>query len=199
MLETVAAILKDYIKSAPSETFSSKDRTGIPNDVAMLATARFISVVETEHGRHLAEGLVKQATGSDRMTARFLHREWFEFTPRFKIWLATNHKPLIRGSDYAIWRRIRLLPFAVRFVDAEKIEVGQRVKDPDLKDKLAGELPGILAWMVRGCLAWQREGLHAPVVVEEATQGYREGQDNVSVFIDERCFLSRGLRCEVGP
>ncbi len=76
--------------------------------------------------------------------------------------------------------------------------MGQRVKDPDLKDKLAAELPGILAWMVRGCMAWQHEGLHAPVAVEEATQGYREGQDNVSVFIDECCHLSRGLRCEIG-
>jgi P4 family phage/plasmid primase-like protien len=198
LLETIAAILADYVKSAPSSTFAAKAEPGIPNDVAMLASARFVSVVETERNKELAEGLVKQATGGDRMLARFLHREWFEFTPRFKLWMATNHKPIIRGSDYAIWRRIRLLPFEVTFIDADKATEGQHVKDPDLKAKLATEFPGILAWMARGCAAWQTLGLRAPAAVEDATQGYRQSQDNIASFIAECCHLSRGIRCDQG-
>jgi putative DNA primase/helicase len=199
LLETIAALLHDYVKSAPSTTFAQKDNPPIPNDVAMLAGARFVSVIETEHGKHLAEGLVKQATGGDRMPARFLHKEWFEFTPKFKLWFATNHKPLIRGSDYAIWRRIRLIPFSARFVDADKVEGNADIiKDPEIKAKLAIEFPGILAWLVRGCQAWQQIGMKPPVAVEEATQGYMESQDNTSKFITEWCHVGRGIECDVG-
>ncbi len=131
------------------------------------------------------------------MTVRFLHREFFSFVPKFKLWFATNHKPKIRGSDYAIWRRILLLPFAVTFVDPDKVMEGQKVKDPDLKSKLATEHAGILAWMVRGCAAWQELGLDPPAAVRLATESYQDSEDNVSGFIRDTCHLSRGLTCSV--
>lgn len=196
LIETIAAVMGNYAQQCPSETFISQEKgSRIPSDLARLAGARFVSVVETEHERSLAEGLVKQATGGDRMAARFLHKEWFEFTPNFKLWLATNHKPRIRGSDFAIWRRILLLPFSVTFVDADKLSEGQKVKDPDLKNKLIGEYPGILAWVVRGCIAWQQGGLRPPAAVVHATEGYQDSQDNVSGFIRDTCHISRGLEC----
>jgi putative DNA primase/helicase len=119
----------------------------------------FVSAIEAEDGRRLAEALIKQMTGGDTMTARFLYGEFFEFLPEFKILLAVNHKPLIRNTDHAIWRRIRLVPFTVTIPEAER--------DKDLPDKLRRELPGILAWAVQGCLDWQREGLGMPEPVNK--------------------------------
>ncbi len=197
LLETIAAVLGDYVKRSPAETWISKPYSGPSNDLAALAGARFVSVIETEHDKSLAEALVKQATGGDAMTVRFLHREFFSFVPKFKLWFATNHKPKIRGSDYAIWRRILLLPFAVTFVDADKLMDGQKVKDPDLKNRLADEYPGILAWMVRGCAAWQELGLDPPSAVRLATEGYQDAEDNVSGFIRDNCAISRGSTCTI--
>ena len=199
-IETVSAVLNDYVKNCPASTWTSNNASGggPTNDVAALVGARFVPVIETEHDRHLAEALVKQATGGDKMTARFLHKEFFSFFPQFKLWFATNHRPRIRGTDYAIWRRILLLPFLVTFVDKEKAVAGQRIKDRDLKNKLLAEGPGILAWMVRGCLDWQRIGLAQPDVVDDATSAYQASQDNISAFIRDCCHLSRGLTCPVG-
>lgn len=198
LIETIAAVLADYVNRSPAETWISKSNSGPSNDIAALAGARFVSVVETEHEKQLAEALVKQATGGDAMTARFHYKEFFSFIPKFKLWLATNHKPRIRGSDFAIWRRILLLPFSVTFVDADKVLDGQKVKDPDLKNKLSAEFPGILAWMIRGCMAWQEGGLQPPVAVVHATESYQDSQDNVSGFIRDNCHLSRGIDCAAG-
>ena len=122
-------------------------------------------------------------TGGDTMTAQFLHREYFDFRPMFTLWLRGNHKPTIRGTDEGIWRRIRLIPFAVTIPDAER--------DPDLIEKLAEELPGILVWAVQGCLDWQREGLVVPSVVSDAVTEYRCEMDIVGQFVEERCGLTR--------
>ncbi len=199
LLDTIATLLNDYAAHCPTDTFTSNDRgSGIPNDVARLAGSRFVSIVETEHDKKLAEGLVKQATGGDRLTARFMRQEFFEFTPRFKIWLATNHKPRIRGTDNAIWRRILELPFNVTFVDKDVAKEGQPVKDLDLKEKLLVELPGILSWAVRGFIAWSSVGLLPPVAVKEATKEYRDSQDIVASFIEERCNIDVGIECASG-
>lgn len=198
LIETVSAVLADYKKTTPSETWVTKPHNGPSNDIASLVGARFVPVIETEHDKQLAEALVKQATGGDTMTARFHYKEFFSFIPRFKLWLATNHKPRIRGSEYAIWRRILLLPFLVTFVDKDKVVEGQKVKDPELKNKLIAEHPGILAWMVRGCMDWQKVGLQPPAAVLHATEDYQDSQDNVSAFIRDNCHLSRGLSCGVG-
>ena len=194
LLETTAAILGDYAQQTPTETFMSKQGTGsIPNDVARLAGARFVSAVESESGRRLAEGLVKQVTGGDRMAGRFLYRELFEFQPSLKLWLATNHRPEIKGTDEGIWRRIRLIPFDVQFVDAGEAQAGQPVKDKGLPERLKKELPGILAWAVRGCLDWQRDGLREPAKVLQATAQYRADMDELADFLAERCLLGAAL------
>jgi putative DNA primase/helicase len=187
LLKILLSLLADYGKQTGTETLLVKRGDQISNDVARLAGARLVSAVETESGRRLAEGLVKQLTGGDRMTARFLHREFFEFDPTFKLWLAVNHKPRITGSDHAIWRRIRLVPFTVTIPENER--------DPDLTEKLKAELPGVLAWAVAGCLAWQAEGLRAPEAITAATKEYRDESDVIATFISERC--KAGPDCEV--
>ena len=134
-----------------------------------------------ELGRALGEVVIKQLTGSDTVTARKLYTEYFEFRPTFKLVLAANHKPVIRGTDHAIWRRICLVPFKVTIPAAEQ--------DPQLAQKLRTELPGILAWAVRGALEWQRQGLNAPAAVLAATETYRGEMDTLGDFLEERCVV----------
>jgi len=127
---------------------------------------------------------VKQMTGGDVMTARFMRAEFFDFVPAFKLWLATNHKPTVRGTDRAIWRRIRLIPFTVTIPEAER--------DKHLKEKLRAEHPGILQWAVEGCLAWRSSGLDEPEEVRAATADYRSNQDALGQFISEACVVAPG-------
>jgi putative DNA primase/helicase len=179
MLETVSFLLNDYAARTPTETLLVKRTGAIPNDVARLKGARLVTAVEADEGRRIAEGLIKQMTGGERITARFLYNEIFEFQPEFKIWLATNHKPEIIGTDYAIWRRVKMIPFEVTIPDKEQ--------DKDLLLKLREELPGILNWAVRGCLEWQSVGLNPPEGVLLATKGYQTEMDILAGFIDECC------------
>jgi P4 family phage/plasmid primase-like protien len=185
-LEVLTQMVGDHSQQTPTETFMVKDRAGsIPNDIARLKGARLVTATETESGQRLAESLVKQATGGDKLVGRFMRQEFFEFTPIFKLWLATNHKPEIRGTDNAIWRRIRLIPFNVVFKDAEEAAEGEKVKDKTLPERLAREMPGILAWAVRGCLDWQKHGLATPPAVTKATGDYREEMDQLGEFLAE--------------
>jgi putative DNA primase/helicase len=132
---------------------------------------------ETEEGQRLAESFVKDLTGGDPLSARFLHGEWFDFVPTCKVWLGTNHRPRISGTDLAIWRRIRLIPFNVTVPPEER--------DPNLSEKLHEELPGILRWAVQGCLDWQRDGLGAPEAVKQANDAYRSESDVLAGFLEE--------------
>lgn len=185
LLEVIQALLGDYATQTSSDTFLVKPRGGaIPNDLAALKGARFVAAAEVEAGRRMAEVLIKQLTGGDKITARFLHGEFFEFKPTFKLWLSANHKPVIRGTDHAIWRRIRLLPFTVQIPKEEQ--------DRELPEKLKAELPGILNWALAGCLQWQYGGLEPPEEVTSATQTYREEMDVMADFLAERCFLAPG-------
>jgi P4 family phage/plasmid primase-like protien len=177
--ETLAAALGDYAMRTPTETLLVKRSGGVPNDIARLKGARFVTASETEEGRRLAESLVKDLTGQDTISARFMWAEWFDFKPTHALHLSTNHKPEIRGTDPAIWRRIRLIPWAVTIPPAEQ--------DRRLAEKLRGELPGVLAWIVRGCLAWQREGLRAPEEVRRATKAYRAEMDVLAAFLADCC------------
>ena len=182
LLETLTALLGEYATKTPTETLLLKKMAGgIPADVARLRGARLVTAVEAEEGQRLAESLVKQMTGGDTLAARRLYQDFEEFKPAFKLWLATNHKPQIRGTDLAIWRRLRLVPFTVTIPEAEQ--------DKTLGAKLAAELPGILAWAVRGCLDWQRDGLGTPAEVRQATAAYREEQDTLAGWLDECCIL----------
>jgi len=185
LLETIRAGLGDYACTADSSLLMTKTHDGVRNDVARLAGARFVSTGETEAGRYLSEALVKQLTGSDKVTARFLYSEFFEFDAQFKVFLATNHKPIIRGNDNAIWRRIRLVPFLISIPDSEQ--------DKSLSLKLRKELPGIIAWAVRGCLRWQEIGLTQPEEVLTATQAYRNEMDILGAFLRDRCLEGEGF------
>ena len=182
--EAIAAALGDYAMRAPTEMLLAKRSDGVPNDVARLKGARFVSASETEEGRRLAESRIKDLTGQDTITARFMKAEWFDFAPTHKLWLSTNHKPEIRGTDAAIWRRIRLVPWAVTIPPAEQ--------DKKLPIALRHELAGILAWVVRGCLQWRREGLQAPDEVRQATGEYRAEMDVLAGFLVECCELDTG-------
>lgn len=177
--EALAGALGDYAMRAPTEMLMAKRSGGVPNDVARLKGARFVTASETEEGRRLAESLVKDLTGQDTISARFMRAEWFDFKPTHKLWLSTNHKPEIRGTDNAIWRRIRLIPWAVTVPPAER--------DRKMPEKLRAELPGILTWVVRGCLEWRREGLRVPDEVRQATREYRAEMDVIAGFLTDCC------------
>jgi putative DNA primase/helicase len=174
-LNTLMTVLgKDYAtQSAPDLLVQSKDRH--PTELADLLGVRFLASIEVADGKRLAEALVKQLTGGDRVKARFMREDFFEFNPTHKIFFAANHRPEIRGTDHAIWRRILLIPFAVIIPEGEQ--------DKQLPEKLKAEYPGILAWAVRGCLAWQREGLGIPATVKAATGQYRAESDTLSQFL----------------
>jgi len=185
-LETVQCLLGDYARQADFSTFLLKQNETVRNDLARLAGVRFVSAVELEPGKRLSESVVKQVTGRDTVTARYLFQEYFEYKPKMKIFLACNHKPIIRGNDHAIWRRIRLIPFDVKIPDKEQ--------DKELDQKLKAEMPGILAWAVRGCLEWQEQGLGKPEAVQDATQEYRDEMDVLGEFFSDHCIVGTGLR-----
>lgn len=171
----------DYSKTTLESTIAVK-RNGsdaIPNDVAALRGARLVVVSETSEGMRLNEGRIKAMTGRNRVTARFLHQEFFSFVPEFKLLIETNHRPQITGTDTAIWNRVKPLPF-VNVVPKEQ-------RDERLPDKLRAELPGILNWALEGCAEWQRDGLGEPEAVREANSEYRDQSDRLKEFIDERC------------
>ncbi len=185
LVELLRDAMGDYATNTSTETILSRRSEGVGNDVAALKGARFVSAAEVEQGRYLAESKVKNLTGSDTVTARFLYGEPFDFRPQFKLWVSTNNRPVIRGSDDAIWDRIRLIPFEQRFS-------GDHC-DPKLPEKLREELPGVLAWMVQGSLEWRRTGLGEPDKVVEATRGYRSEMDVLAQFIEERCVVREGV------
>ena len=178
-LNTMSAILGGYAAVAPMETFTASPTDRHPTDLAMLRGARLVAAQETEEGRRWAEGRIKAMTGGDPVTARFMRRDFFTFIPLFKLFIAGNHKPGLRGVDEAIRRRLDLIPFTVTIPVAER--------DVHLADKLGPEMPGILAWAIEGCLLWQRVGLQPPATVVEATHNYMAAEDALSLWIMERC------------
>jgi P4 family phage/plasmid primase-like protien len=195
LLLVLATVLGDYAQDTHTNTLLVKHGDAIPNDLAALVNVRFVTASEVEEGRRLAEALVKKITGDEMISARFMRGEWFNYRPQFKLWLATNHKPVIRGSDDAIWDRICLVPFTVRFVDPIDDDAGANAPrmDKTLRTKLLAEAPGILRWAVEGCLAWQRDGLGAPPSVKQATGDYRDEMDHVRDFLDECCIRGEGF------
>ncbi len=186
-LNTVRAVLgADYAMHTPTDTVLIKRSDAIPNDLARLRGSRFVTAIEAEAGRRMAESLVKQMTGGDPIAARFMRAEWFEFVPTHKLYLAVNHKPVIRGADEAIWRRIRLIPYDVTIPPDEQ--------DKHLQEKMEAEAEGVLAWLVRGCMEWQERGLDAPRAVTHATDEYRKDMDTLGDFLTECCVI--GTRFE---
>ena len=192
-LETIRAMCGDYAQQMPATALmlkgAARSESASP-DLARLKDIRFVAAIEAEEGQRLAESLVKTLTGGDRVTARFLFGRYFEFDPTHKIFLATNHKPVIRGTDHAIWRRIRLVPF--------KVTIPEREQDPDMGAKLLTELDGILTWAVRGCQDWQRGGLGTPAEVRQATSDYRDEMDILGAFLEECCIIQDVARVRAG-
>jgi len=170
----------EYAMHTPIETLLAKRDAGGPsNDLARLRGARFVSAVEGDQGQRLAESRVKQLTGGDPVAARYLFAEFFEYVPTFKLWLGVNHKPRIRGTDRATWRRIRLVPFTTTIPENER--------DPRMLEKLLTEASGILNWCVAGAIEWQEKRLAAPDEVKRATEEYRAEEDTLAPFFEECC------------
>jgi putative DNA primase/helicase len=188
LVNVLELLLGDYAKQAAPDLLVAKAGDRHPTEIADLRGARLVATVETTEGKRLAESLVKQMSGGDRLKGRYMRRDFIEFDPEFKLWLATNHLPEIRGTDGGIWRRIRLIPFIETITDDEK--------DQTLPAKLRAEAHGILAWAVRGCLTWQADGLNPPEVVTGATAGYRKNQDVLGAFLDERCIVKDGIKTQ---
>ncbi|MDC0358165.1 phage/plasmid primase, P4 family [Oligoflexia bacterium] len=179
-VEVVRHVLgDDYAQRTPADTLIKRQQQGIPNNIARLKGARFVTASETDEGSRFNESLIKDLTGNEKISARFLHGEFFDFRPQCKIFLSTNHKPIIKGSDKAIWDRIRVIPFSVT--------IPEERQDKHLLDKLKEEASGILTWMVAGCLAWQHEGLVTPDAVKNAVEGYRSDMDVIGRFLTESC------------
>ena len=181
-LDVISDMLGGYASNAQPETIMMKKwgSDGVGSDIARLKSVRFVTSEEPTEGVRLNEGLLKQLTGGSKVTCRFLYGNEFEYLPEFKIWIATNHKPIIRGTDYGIWRRIKLIPFEVN-IPAEKV-------DKLLKYKLRKELPQIMKWAVDGCIKWQKEGIQEPKCVQDAVKEYKQEMDLLSGFM-EQCII----------
>ncbi len=175
----ISTILGDYATTASMDTFVETRGDRHPTDLAGLRGARFVTAIETEQGRRLNESKVKAITGGDKISARFMRQDFFEFFPQFKPVIVGNHKPAIRNIDEAMKRRMHMIPFTVT-IPPER-------RDGRLTEKLLAERDGILAWAVLGCLAWQREGLNPPLCVQDATEEYFESEDALGRWLDERC------------
>lgn len=180
-LNIVSALLGDYAIAGEPDLLLSSPHERHTTGIADLVGRRLVVVQETDEGRRLAEATVKQLTGGDTIRARRMRQDNFEFRPSHKLWMAANHRPVVRGTDHAIWRRIRLIPFTATLAP------GQR--DDHLGDKLMTELPGILNWALRGCRDWQLDGMRPPAAVIAATSEYRTEQDHVGRFLEDNCLL----------
>lgn len=189
-IETISTLMGVLSHKARAQVLMQAERDRIPNEVAALDGKRFVVSSELSDGNRLNEGLVKDLTGGDTMSARFLYGEVFHFKPTFKLWLYGNHKPTISGTDDGIWRRVRLIPFDVQIPPNER--------DPQLGRKLIAELPGILAWAVRGWQDYRKNGLQTPDKVQRATSDYRAESDILGQFIADRCILQGGATAEAG-
>ncbi|WP_236571682.1 phage/plasmid primase, P4 family [Rhodovarius lipocyclicus] len=182
-LNTVARIMGDYAVVAAMDTFTASLGDKHPTDLAMLRGARLVTATETEEGRAWAESRIKQMTGGDPITARFMRQDFFTFTPQFKLTLVGNHKPVLKNVDDAAKRRFNIVPFLHQ----------PATPDRELESKLRDEWPAILAWMIEGCMAWQAEGLTRPAAVQAATDEYFEVQDHFGRWLAECCILDDTL------
>ena len=177
----VSDVAGNYAKQMNVQTIvAKKNQSGSANsDVARLEGARIVTSSELNEGDRFDESLVKQLTGGDKILARFLYGSEFEYKPKFKIWMATNHLPIIRGTDDGIWRRIKIIPFNIQ-IPKEKV-------DKKLEYKLKAEYTGILNWIVQGAIMWQQEGLEDPEAVTKVIEAYRAEMDPLDAFLEECC------------
>jgi len=178
-LNTIETVLGDYAAQSRAETFLSKDRDTIPSDLARLKGRRFVVATEFPQGKVIAESLIKSLTGRDELTVRELFGKWFQYKPQFKIWLGTNHKPVVHDNSVGFWRRVKLIPFEVQ------IPVNERIRN--FEDILLEEASGILNWMLEGYREWSKNELGDTEKIREATAEYRDENDVLRDFLEERC------------
>ena len=191
-LDIITDMLGTYATNIQPQSIMVKQQSNNASpDIAKLDGARLVTTTEPNDGMRFDEGLVKQLTGGDKVTARYLHENEFEYEPQFKLWMATNHKPIIRGTDDGIWRRMAIIPFTV--------QIPEHKVDRNLKYKLRGEMTAILNWAVEGFLKWQREGLKEPQVISNQRGEYREEMDPIITFIEERCIVGQGEKIQSSP
>jgi putative DNA primase/helicase len=188
-VNVLMAAMGDYASQTAPDLLLAKQGSH-PTELADLFGARLVAAIEVNDGRRFNEALVKQLTGGDTIKARRLYQDFWEFAPTHTVWMAVNHRPDVRGTDQAIWRRIKLIPFTTAIPPEEQ--------DTELPEKLLEELPGILAWAVRGCLDWQRSGLGEPDEVRRATNQYRAHMDVLAGFLDERCVIDQKAWAKFG-
>lgn len=184
MANVIVKIMGDYVQTANFDLLALKE-SGVSNDIARLAGARLVMANETRENQRLDDQKLKALVSTEKITARFMYGEFFEFWPQFKIWLRGNFKPIITDSSAGAWRRIRLLPF--------ENQIPEDKTDYKLEDKLLAEKEGILAWMVDGCHLWQQEGLKAPLRIEAASRVYKEESDLLGEFLEDNCSIGAGL------
>jgi putative DNA primase/helicase len=180
----------DYAMKAPPALLMAKAHEAHPTERADLFGKRLVVAIETESGRRIDEVLIKELTGGDRIRARRMREDFWEFSPTHTLMMATNHRPVVRGTDHGIWRRLKLIPFTVTMPDEKA--------DKAVPEKLKAEAPGILAWCVRGCLAWQEIGLNEPDSVKLSTAEYRSEQDVIGAFLEERTLADPAVRARCG-
>ena len=196
IVETLLEALgDDYATKGASDLLLATHGDRHPTEKADLFGKRLVIVNETDDGRRLAEGVVKELTGGDTVKARRMREDFWSFRPSHSLALVSNYKPDVKGTDHGIWRRLRLLAFLQKFWDRGKGETGpaEYEANPRLKDELRPELPGIVAWMVRGCIEWQRQGLGQPAEVTAATTDYRDSMNTLALFFDDCCSLEEGM------
>ncbi|GAB4575753.1 MAG: phage/plasmid primase, P4 family [Anaerolineae bacterium] len=190
-LNMLKAVGGDYVTNTPFSTFEHRQQSSTGQEIVELRGRRIVLSNETNEGTRLNEARIKAITGGDLITGRYLYaRQSITFQPTFHLWLAANHKPAISGGDEGIWRRVRLIPFTRTFRGHQQ--------DKLLDSKLRNELPGILAWAVRGALAWQQQGLNEPQSVQDATQSYRDESDIIGQFLSERTISGPELQAPSG-
>ncbi len=170
-------------------TFEANKGSQIPADLAMLNGARLVASSETEEGKPWAESRLKQITGGDAITARFMRQNFFTFKPKFKLVVVGNHKPVLKVVDDAMKRRFNIIPFVLT----------PENPDADLEEKLRAEYPAILRWMIDGCLDWQKHKLQRPQVVQEATNEYFDDQNIFAQWLEEHCEVDKGNRFLSSP
>lgn len=175
----------DYAMKAPRNFLTLKRSDGHPTELADLYGKRLVLASETNEGVRVDESLIKDLTGTERIRTRRMREDFWEFGPTHKVILYTNHPPVVTGTDYALWRRLQLIPYHVKIADV----VAQ--VDLTMLDRLKAEYPGILKWCLQGCLEWQMASLNPPKAVAEATSAYKRTQDTVAQFLEHECFVSR--------
>lgn len=181
-VNVLMGLLKDYATTAAADTFMASKGDRHPTDLAMLRGARLVTASETEEGCLWAESRLKQLTGGDPITARFMRQDFFTYLPLFKLTIVGNHQPVLRNVDEAMRRRVNIVPFTRK----------PEQPDPDLEEKLKAEWPGILRWMIGGCLDWQRSELVRPASVTAATQAYFADQDLFRQWLEDECRVEPG-------